>query len=133
MSEDDMVHAENWRKVVATKNCGLKLWAGSWYMTASHTITPAIPIAKCLNGWLLHFVEYRNGALWNANNNYVCIPKNHVTDAHGTGVGISLALPWDTASYKYLYVTGTTITGHANNDKATGNANKMMLTEVYGW
>lgn len=118
------------------------LWSGARYMTADHTNTLSEAVTSQRNGIVLHWEAYINGALNGSDHCYFFVPKRHVVDNPGQGVGMFLVNA--TANYvgsKYVYVNDNTIVGNAANNKSattmsgsgiTFNSVYWVLTEVLG-
>ncbi len=119
-------------------NCGKTLWTGAYYMQESHTITPSLPITKCLNGWCLVWSRYNPGVgISNSRFYYQFILKNHATDFSGYGITFAIDAPAGATSNtnqlttKYIYVDATTIKGYAAN--IVGGGNQYCLRSVIAW
>ena len=110
-----------WKKVYG--GSGKILWSGAFYMTETHTITLAEPISKQPNGIVLVFSRYANGEVGDHNFNSSFVSKVLVAEKSGAGsMFYMMADPtFLVLAAKYLYITDTTIKGHANND-ATGTS-----------
>lgn len=110
---------------------GNKLWSGEWFVSASQTVTPSIKMSDCLNGWVLEWRGYTNGASINGDYNYTYIPKIHGT-AHSGAVMSVWVVGYNGASFrKIIYVTDSNLKGHSNN--ASSPANNSVLTAVYAF
>lgn len=110
---------------------GNKLWSGEWFVSASQTITPSIKMSDCLNGWVLEWRGYTNGASIDGDYNYTYIPKIHGT-AHSGAVMSVWVVGYNGASFrKIIYVTDSNLKGHSNN--ASSPANTSVLTAVYAF
>lgn len=108
------------------------LWAGAFYMSDLHKISPAKPLSECENGWILHFTEYTagmNGNTKNAFNHYINVPKEHL-DLAQAGTVFPLMSPGSTptAAVKYLYIRDGEVAGHSMNRQ--GNNMKFVLQHV---
>lgn len=108
------------------------LWAGAFYMSDLHKISPAKPLSECENGWILHFTEYTagmNGNTKNAFNHYINVPKEHL-DLAQAGTVFPLMSPGSTptAAVKYLYIRDGEVAGHSMNQQ--GNNMKFVLQHV---
>lgn len=111
---------------------GSLLWTGYGFMTDVQTITPSMPMSKCLNGWVLTWSKYADGAPNEAEFVYTYIPKFHGSTRSGRGV--SCVVPdfnGGKALNKYLYVTDTTLKGNAKNDD--GELAGYVMREVRAW
>ena len=102
------------------------LWSGAYYMKADQTISLSNNISYQLSGIILAWSAYVDGAACNYDWNYIFVPKEHVSRHSGAGVAMTLitSTGWTRAS-KCVYISDGTITGNANNDKAS--------TEENGW
>lgn len=116
-----------------------ELWAGAWVINDSQTVTPKRAITDCPNGWIMVWSRYDSGAPLNSFWNFVYVPKRfgslsaggmvHSLGADptsGTGV-VSRIQP----VFKYIYITNTTISGHAQNGVSSNNTT--VLRYVYTW
>lgn len=119
---------------------GQLLWEGGMYMTAGHTATLAEPVSQQNHGIVLVFSEYVDGAT--ADQSFHCrfVPKKVVSIHDGKAQCFQMST--SNLAYfatKYLYITDTQITGHANNN-ATGTGtcgitytnNRFVLRYVIG-
>lgn len=134
-------YESSWGEWVNTSAFGGNLlWSGAMYMQESHTITLSQKISEQPNGIVLVFSEYEGGEAKNYMFQHKFIPKYTVA-AH-SGVGHCIMLCNNTLNVlaaKYLYITDTTIKGHANNT-STGTAtsgvvytnNRFVLRYVIG-
>lgn len=107
------------------------LWSGALYMSNSHTITLSASIKSQPHGIVLVFSAYDTSAGSALNNNfqYVFIPKYHVIGYSGGGVTVFLTTHnTSTSSSKYLYISDTSIVGHANNNTTTVTNNGSGIT-----
>ncbi|GGB56893.1 hypothetical protein GCM10011409_38080 [Lentibacillus populi] len=106
------------------------LWVGAQYVNSSQTITPLKKLSDCKNGWILAWSDYSGGAN-DYNWVYSHIPKAHIDGNHG-GQGILVPTPHMenvAVNAKYIYVSDTHITGHAENQHAP--LNNVALREIY--
>ncbi|MEQ7258903.1 pyocin knob domain-containing protein [Lactococcus garvieae] len=108
------------------------LWAGAFYMSDLHKISPAKSLSECENGWILHFTEYTagmNGNTKNAFNHYINVPKEHL-DLAQAGTVFPLMSPGSTptVAVKYLYIRDGEVAGHSMNQQ--GNNTKFVLQHV---
>lgn len=113
------------------------LWNGALYMGEGHSISLSDPISKQLNGIVLAWSAYVNNAAQDYWWNYTFIPKAHVSKHGGEAIGITLT--GGHLGYKYVYINSTTITGSADNNKAskvisgvTFEPNYYVLRHVFG-
>lgn len=112
-------------------NVGKKLWSGEWFVSASQTITPNVKMSDCLNGWVLEWRGYTNGASIDGDYNYTYVPKVH-GQAHSGSVMSAWVVGYGGSSFrKILYVTDSNLKGHSNN--AAAPANSSVLTAVYAF
>lgn len=92
------------------------------YMTAAHVSTLSEPISKQRTGIVLVFSAYEDGA---QNHHFQCcfVPKRIVSAQPGAGYNFYLSTSdFSYIGTKYLYISDTQITGHANNnDTGTNN------------
>lgn len=116
------------------------LWSNALYMIETHTATLSEAISAQINGIVLVFQVYANGAVASSDFNTFFIPKESVVDNNGQGrCFICTTTRFGKVGIKYLYISDTKITGHAQNDE-TGTAasgitytnNGFVLTKVYG-
>lgn len=95
---------------------GKVLWSGTWYMTAGHTANLSEKISDQVNGIVIVFGRYGDGAVQNDNFASFFVPKYFV--AQHPGVGSNFFIAQSTFEYvgaKYLYISDQKIVGHANN------------------
>ena len=119
---------------------GQLLWDGVSYMAADSTANLSEPISKQKSGIVLVFSEYVNGAA--ADQSFHCrfIPKMRVSMHPGKADCIELATSnMSFYATKYLYISDTKITGHANNNTTGTGAcgitytnNRFVLRYVIG-
>lgn len=101
------------------------LWTGLWAMYDTQTATLSEAISAQVNGIVLVFCAWdaNTQTLQQWNWNHVYIPKQDVVYNGTTGHTMALfAYGFGSIAYKYLYISDTTITGHANN-ASTGTTN----------
>ena len=92
------------------------LWSGGWYMTAGHTCTLKEKISEQMNGVVLVFSQYTDGAITNSQFQSFFVPKAIVKNHAGAGHQFTLTGGVFTKmATKYLYINDSTITGHDNN------------------
>jgi hypothetical protein len=112
------------------KNVGKKIWSGAWYMGENQSITPSLPLDKCLSGWLFLYQPYDSessqGSPWDMN--YVFVPKTHIAEFGGRAVVHHLETLNGSKYNKYIYISNTQILGHKNNNTAS---KEFVLTRVY--
>lgn len=113
------------------------LWSGAWYMQEGQTATLSEGILSQVNGVALVFSLYSDGE---TNQEFFThfIPKSFCDLHNGKGLVATLHSPWGNST-KYLYVSNTTIAGHANNnltDKTVGgityNNRRFVMRYVIG-
>lgn len=109
-------------------------------MTETHTITLSESVLTQPTGIVLIFSRYADGAAQNNNYNHFFVPKEFISSNSGVGSEFTMmSNGLAEACHKYLYITDTTIRGHATND-ATGTGasgityanNKYVLRRVVG-
>lgn len=124
--------------VCVSDYAGTLLASPAMYMTAGHTVNLSEPISKQKNGIALVFSHYSDGSVSNAEWVIHNVPKYMIIN-HPSGGGY--AFECNTSfrnAIKYLYITDTTITGHANNGETitvggtTYVNNSMVLRYVIG-
>ena len=113
------------------------LWNGTLYMGEGHSVSLSDSISNQLNGIVLAWSAYVNNAAQDYWWNYTFIPKEHVSKHYGAAIGVTLT--GGHLGYKYVYITSTTITGDADNNKAskvisgvTYKPNYYVLRHVFG-
>ena len=110
------------------------LWQGVWYMTAGHTVDLSkTPISEQPNGIVLLFSAYENNEAQDYNWHSFFIPKAFIETHSGNGI----LFPMFTQNFgavgnKYLYISDTRITGHANNT-ATGTGSSGITYKNNYW
>ena len=96
------------------------LWSGAFYMTETHSITLSESALTQPTGLVLTFSRYADGAAQNNNYNHFFVPKEFISSNSGFGSEFTMmSNALAEVCHKYLYITDTTIRGHASND-ATG-------------
>lgn len=130
----------SWGEWVRVSDFGGKLLATpGMYMTSGHTVALAESVSAQPHGIVLVFSEYYDGEVKNQTFSCHFIPKM-VVSTHG-GVGHSFFMTTSNLAYvatKYLYISNTQITGHANNSESytnsgiTSNNNRFVLRYVIG-
>ena len=114
-----------------------------YYMTSTHRIYLDEKVSEQLNGIILVWSTYANGAPQESSFQFTVIPKTILSD-NPSGGGISVILVnqavFGTMGAKYIYVRNSYIFGHDNNNKTgTGtsaikyNNNNFVLRWVYGF
>ena len=88
------------------------LWSGSYFMNSNHSCTLSQNVTNQTNGIVLIWSYYNGTAATNQDFQMFFIPRHFVNLYGGCGM-------WITNPYlgiaKYVYVSNTTIRGHANN------------------
>lgn len=93
------------------------LWSGGYYMSDAQTATLSEAISDQPNGIVLLWSYYVDGASDNSNFRPYFIPKQFVASHPGNGISMFMTNgTMDIAASKYVYVSDTSIKGHANND-----------------
>lgn len=99
------------------------LWSGSWYMTADHKAVLSETVSEQMSGIVLIFSRMVDGVVQDTNFHQFFISKKFISEKNGYGhTFILIANKFLTIATKYLYVSNTHITGHADNS-AAGTAN----------
>lgn len=118
------------------------LWSGSYYMTDAQTANLSGKVSEQSTGIVLVFSRYdiANSEYINEHFCYHFVPKQIVALQEGKGSIFTMSTSNETfAASKYLYISDTSISGHANNT-ATGtgdtgvnyNNNRFVLRYVIG-
>ncbi|HBL7099594.1 TPA: BppU family phage baseplate upper protein [Listeria monocytogenes] len=97
------------------------VWTGSFYMSASQTVTPSIPLNQC-KAWIIYWSKYSAGA---ARDYYWC--TQIVTKETYGGHNFD-AMMDNSPVRKYLYVSATQLTG--SDDNSTGTNNQAVMRKV---
>ena len=109
------------------------LWTGTYFMTENQTVTPSKTLDACQNGWVLVWCDYNNPNAQDYNYVYHYVHKN----ANWSGKNSLWDTPYQEGGNKLftkaLYITNTTIKGHASNSSATGYGDDVVLRYVYEW
>lgn len=108
---------------------GEMIWSGGWHMSASQTVTPYRSLSSCLTGWLLEFQGFSSNVAQDTDYSYVFVPKSHPVYHSGRPISPAVTVYGGAITRKILYITDTTIKGHANN--AASPASGAILTAVY--
>lgn len=94
------------------------LWSGSQWMMEAHTVNLSQAVSKQMNGIVLVFSRFdtaTNAAL-DDNFNYHFIPKQMITLQNNKGSVFNMAASSENCrATKYLYISDTSIKGHAHN------------------
>lgn len=92
------------------------LWSGGRYMSADHTATLSAAVSAQPHGIVLVFSQYVDGAAANQSFCDYFIPKYAIANHSGKGHCIHMSTSsLSLYATKYLYISDTQITGHANN------------------
>ena len=94
------------------------LWSGAYYMNASQSITLSEAVSTQLNGIVLVWSKYSDGAQ-NYEWNCFFVPKQNV--ATHLGAGYVMYCGGTYPSYKYVYINNGTITGNAVNENTSAS------------
>lgn len=120
-------------------NGQIVLWSGSEQMLDTKTITLSKRVASMSKGITLVFSGTTDGAASNSNFHIFYVPKYFAANHSGGGVAFFLHnSDFSKIGRKYLYISDTTIKGHAkNSDTGTGsgityNNNYYVLRYVLG-
>ena len=117
------------------------LWSGALYMNESQTATLSEAVSAQPNGIVVVWSMYNNGAAVDGHFQCFFIPKRMVASYSGGGHVFGI---WQhTGGYfatKYLYISDTSITGHAQNASTlsgtssgvTITGNMFVLRYIYG-
>ena len=106
------------------------LWNGSWYMTAGHTANLSEKITDQMSGVILVFSKYENSAVADNNFQFFFVPKTFINSFKGYGCTFVMAANrFVTVATKYLYISDTYITGHADNN-LSGTANGITFNNA---
>ncbi|HDU3273432.1 TPA: BppU family phage baseplate upper protein [Listeria monocytogenes] len=97
------------------------VWTGSFYMSASQTVTPSIPLNQC-KAWIIYWSKYSAGA---ARDYYWC--TQIVTKETYGGHNFD-AMMDNSPVHKYLYVSETKLTG--SDENSTGTNNQAVMRKV---
>lgn len=134
----------DWHLIYSFK--GTVLWDGStsqnggWNMNAAQTLTLSQPISEQPSGIVLVFQAYKDAMAQPNDFNTFFIPKRSVMDNGGKGRDfLCTTTRFGYVGLKYIYISDTTLTGHASNIE-TGTAASgitytngyFVLTKVYG-
>ena len=99
------------------QNVNKVLWSGGLYMTADHTANLSEAVSKQPHGIIIALSAYVDGAVGDHDWFYYFVPKYHTANHNGKGICVSVMAnaPFGHVGSKYLYVSDTTIKGHASN------------------
>lgn len=118
-------------KLIFIEDSSTPLWEGAIYMQAGQTVNPSRHLEGCPNGWILQWSEYANGQAQNYNYNYTVVHKGQYKTANGAGVYHTLSNTQSSSCGKYIYISNTSMSGHANNN--VGTSGKFVLRRVYAF
>ncbi|WP_204123112.1 phage tail protein [Lacticaseibacillus mingshuiensis] len=108
--------------LMALNNSGRVLWQGGMWMLDGQSITPSKPLSECHNGWKLLWSRYTNGATSDAQFATSQVPKYFADMYSGKSMDFSLStFSTNKTVTKMLYITNTTLTGHATNGVSPQN------------
>lgn len=110
------------------------LWAGTYLMNASQTVTLDAAISAQRNGIVLLFSYISDsGTVSDDHFATVFVPKQFIVDHSGKGFD-AIGTSTDASFWrKYLYITDTTIKGDASNNwSSTYPTKNIALRKVYG-
>lgn len=108
------------------------LWSGTWYMSDIQTANLSQSVTSQKNGIILVWSRYSGGTSHNDSWNYMYVPKWHVQNFAGSGVGYQLSSGGGTGEIrKYVYIDNNSIAGHAMNDDSPNNG--QVLRYVLGY
>ncbi|MCX4365114.1 MAG: DUF859 family phage minor structural protein [Bacilli bacterium] len=117
------------------------LWSGTYYMTATHTITLSQKVSEQTNGIVLVWSRYvpSESKAYNDSWSFTFIPKSWVGGQNGQGVSCFCSgAAFGPVGCKYVYVKDQQIVGNdANNQSGTKNGityanNSFVLRYVIG-
>lgn len=97
------------------------LWSGAWFMNENQTLTLSQSISSQNKGVVLVFSEFSNNTAQNACFSSHFVPKTQIL-YNGYGQMFVSFNTWGKAMAKYLYISDTTIKGHATNDDTGTNS-----------
>jgi len=115
------------------------LWSGSAVMNENQAISTTGATGYVLSerldaqahGIILAWSAYSSGSAQNYNWSYDFVPVTHVKNHSGAGVGFTMMTEGvGTVGSKYLYISTTSITGHAKNDD-TGTSRGITYNNAY--
>lgn len=104
------------------------LWSGAVYMTNSHSITPSRQLNHCNLGWCLVWSDYDSSTNTTNNINFVFtfIPKQFTVSHAGQNILVAVPITKGLTANKTIYVSNTTITGHADNGSDTDQMDAVL-------
>lgn len=108
------------------------LWSGASYMTAAQSARLSEPITAQLNGIVLAWSAYVDGAAEDYDWVYTFIPKNHIFlyDGRGVQCGTFSTMQFNHVGAKYVYVSDELITGNDRNNQ-TGSKSGINYDNKY--
>lgn len=112
-----------------SKSTNKVLWSGEWYMHEGQTITLSEAVSKQEHGIVLVWSGYFNNISKQSNFTHFFVPKHFTANFSGKGVFMGMPFFDGWSISKYVYITDTTIKGHASNDDniLTDNASPNCL------
>lgn len=125
--------------ITRLNNVGANLWQGVSLMGwsgAEQDATPSKPISDCLNGWLLLWCEYKNGAAQYYD--YITTPiyRAYVEANPGRQLTLQMVAYGGTSFNKKVSPNNHTIFGDKNNSGGAGNpsvAGNYVLVNVFAF
>ena len=111
-------YQDTWGDWLKTSDVGGKiLWSGDLHMNDNQHAMLSEPISKQQNGILLVFSRYTNSTVYDDNFTTYFVSKAHVAAHPGCGHVFMMTTDaiFDIFAAKYLYISDTGLSGHANN------------------
>lgn len=110
------------------------LWSGSYYMTASQTVTLSQKISEQPNGIVLVFSRYSSGEVRNYHFNSFFVHKNLISELSGMGHQFLMTTDGtlSVVASKYIYIHNDKIVGNDINT-ATGTGTSGIAYENNGF
>lgn len=121
-----------WGEWVKVSDYGGSLLASpGMFMNGTQSVTLAEKVSVQRSGIVLVFSEYSGGLVNNTSFNCHFIPKMVITMYPGAGHVFQMSSS-NLAYYttKFLYISDTTITGHANNDQSFGTSSNPTSSSI---
>lgn len=107
------------------------LWSGAYHMNANQTISLSEAVSAQPNGIVLAWSAHDGGTTYDYDWHYQFIPKYHTMMHAGAGVTTCMStVGFGHVGAKYVYVSDTSIRGHAANTEASTN-NSVTYTSAY--
>ena len=107
------------------------LWSGAYHMNANQTIPLSEAVSAQPNGIVLAWSAHDGGTTYDYDWHYQFIPKYHTMMHAGAGVTTCMStVGFGHVGAKYVYVSDTSIRGHAANTEASTN-NSVTYTSAY--